>query len=147
MIIKKFFEELTFLGGILFYIIFSLYFLFNKEYIFLTQLVAGLVIIYAVTLLIRLFYFKPRPKKIKHNNFIEKIDASSFPSIHTARTTFLFIFLVFNFLNNLWILSLILILSFLVIYSRIYLKKHDWVDVVGGIMLGIVSFILAFLFR
>jgi undecaprenyl-diphosphatase len=144
MFIKKLMQEITFIGGIIFYLIICLLFLFIKEYSIFLFLILGLFLIYFITLLIRIFYFKPRPKKQEYQNFIQKIDASSFPSVHAARTTFLSLFLlIYSF--NIFITIIALILSVLVFYSRIYLKKHDIVDVFVGIILGIFSFILSFL--
>ncbi len=143
MIMKKIMEEITFLGGVLFYILFSVLFLFQKEYDFFLTLIMGLIIIYLVSLIIRIFYFKPRPKKREYKNFIEKIDASSFPSIHAARATFIFLFLLMNFLKSFYLIFLVLILTLLVFYSRIYLKKHYLIDVLGGILLGIFSLVIS----
>ncbi len=142
MFIKKFMQEITFIGGIVFYLIVCLLFLFIKEYSIFFFLFLGLFLIYFITFLIRIFYFKPRPKKQKYQNFIQKIDASSFPSVHSARTMFLFLFLLIYYFN-IFIAIISLILSVLVFYSRIYLKKHDIIDVFAGIILGIFSFILS----
>lgn len=139
MIIKKIFEEMTFLGGILFYILLSLLFLIiGKNNIFI-QFILALFIIYFLTFIIRIFYFKNRPKKIHYKNFIEKLDASSFPSIHVARATFIILLIIFTFLPNFYLIFLLLILYGLVIYSRIYLLKHDLIDIIGGILLGFIS--------
>jgi len=143
MIIKKIFEEITFLGGIMFYLLFSLFFLMINKTDYFIQLILGLLFIYLLTIVIRIFYFKPRPKKVHYNNLIEKIDASSFPSVHAARITFISLFILINFLPNLFFTSIILFLNLLVFYSRIYLLKHDLKDIIGGILLGIgISIIL-----
>lgn len=143
MLIKKFFEEITFLGGSLFYLLFSLIFLFNKQYEIFFLFVLGLFFIIFWFLIIRAFYFKPRPEKMNYDNFLEKIDASSFPSRHSARVTFLFIFLITHFIHNFILVLAGFILASLVLCSRIYLKKHYLEDVLGGIMLGIFSFLLS----
>ena len=142
---KKLFEEITFLGGVLFYSLFSLLFLFNKDYYLFFILVFNLIFIYAAAIIIRTFYFKSRPKKMKYHSFIRKIDASSFPSIHAARATVLFLFILFNFLNNLLLLCLSFVLTLSILYSRIYLKKHDPTDIVGGVLLGIFSFFVSYI--
>ena len=139
MIAKKIFEELTFLGGILFYLIFAIFFLFTKGYGVFFQILLSLFIIYFITFLIRLFYFKHRPKKTTYNSFVGKVDASSFPSIHAARITFLTIFIIILYTPSTLYLIFILLLYLLVLYSRIYLLKHDLIDVFGGILLGIFS--------
>jgi len=144
-LLKKFFEEVTFLGGALFYLLFICLFLFNKQYFFMIILITGLFFIYSIMFIIRLFYFKPRPKKMGYNNFLEKIDASAFPSVHSARVVFLFIFLFFYFRENSLLILSSFVLMILVFCSRLFLKKHDFIDIFGGIILGIISFIFSFL--
>ena len=90
----KVFEEFTFLGGILFYGLVCLWFLFRGEYTYFFNLFISAILIYVIAIIIRLFYFRNRPKKIKHSDFVEKIDASSFPSVHTARIVLLFVFFI-----------------------------------------------------
>ena len=129
---------MTFFGGIAFYLSVTILLLIFQKYTFALRLFLGLVIIYFITFVIRLFYFKERPQKMRYINLLEKIDASSFPSIHAARITYLFLFVLFflsSFLNP--ILDILMgVVSLLVIYSRIYLFKHDIVDVIAGIILG-----------
>ena len=144
MIIKRAFEELTSLGGVLFYIIVVItLFTLNKQHESV-QLIAGLLIIYVVTLLIRVVYFKKRPESMVHSSFLGRIDASSFPSVHSARAVLLAIFIAKLTGYNLIISISAALVALMVCYSRIYLKKHDAVDVIGGIILGIlISVILA----
>lgn len=144
-IIKKFFEEITFFGGIFFYIfIIGLLFVLSKnDYAY--KITIGLIIIYLATFIIRIFYFKPRPNKEEYCNFLEKIDASSFPSVHSARAILLFLFFLGQF-KNIFYYLLMSILFILIVYSRIYLKKHDLKDIVGGFILGILIFVLLFVF-
>ena len=102
---------------------------------------------YFVTVIIRLVYFKNRPDKFAYNNIIEKIDAASFPSLHAARTGFLTVFFVYYF-NNMIISVILAVLALGVLYSRVYLRKHDIRDVLAGAVLGVfvhfaVNFILA----
>ena len=138
MILKKIFDEITFLGGILFYLIVSFLFLyFQKQDIFL-KLILALISVYLITAIIRMFYFKNRPKKLNHSNFLEKLDASSFPSIHAARATLLFILFSLINLEKLFLIAIMFLLLLSVYYSRIYLKKHDIIDILGGIILGIL---------
>jgi len=88
---------------------------------------------YLISAFVRMFYFKNRPKKEEYVDFLGRIDASSFPSVHTARTVSTALLL-----NSLYseLLPLIVIVGVIVLYSRIYLKKHDWVDLLGGVILG-----------
>jgi len=144
---KKFFEEITFFGGIAFYLFVIILLLISQKYIFALRLFLGLMIIYLITFVIRLFYFKDRPKKMEYTSLLEKIDASSFPSIHAARITYLFLFILFSssfFLNP--IVNILMgVVSLLVVYSRIYLYKHDIVDVLAGVILGGFAMIAFFI--
>lgn len=105
------------------------------------KLLIGLTIIYPVTILFRTFLFKNRPKRIKYDSYIEKLDAASFPSLHATRTAFMAAILI-KFFNDLVISILLIFLALAIAYSRIYLKKHDFKDVVGGVVLGILVYIL-----
>ena len=141
--IKKIFDELfsqlTDMGGLFFYGVIAAYFLINQISVFL-QLFYSLIIIMLIGVTVRFFYFKERPKKRKHSNFLEKIDAASFPSLHSARITALFI-IIQELMNNLTT-AFFGVITLIVIYSRIHLKHHKLKDVLGGILLGIISTII-----
>ena len=141
-IIKKFFEEITYIGGLFFFIFLIALFFFAGMRNYSIKLFIVLIGIYIITGIIRIIYFKQRPKKEEYDNFIEKIDASSFPSMHSARITFLCLFTLI-FLNlEFFIKAIIIAFGILGVYSRVYLKKHDFVDVIGGILLGIFSLVV-----
>jgi len=131
-------RDLTALGGTPFYLLLTLTILFIDQRIFI-DLIFGFIVTLVIVVGIRTFYFKSRPNKQKYNNFIEKIDASSFPSWHSARIIFL-VFALTSFLHLRIIFGLIAVG---VMYSRIYLKKHDSVDILGGVILGLVTFWLS----
>jgi len=133
-----FWRDVTSLGSTGFYFIIILFFIANQKTILALQLLAGYVISYGIAILIRLAYFKNRPKKETYNNTIEKIDASSFPSVHTARTVFITNVLAAQFSQM--TTTFFIILTALVCYSRIAIKKHDWKDILGGIALGFITF-------
>jgi undecaprenyl-diphosphatase len=132
-------RDITALGSLFFYVLLIFLFLLLKNYDIFRRLLMGLVIIYPVTIIFRTFLFKNRPKKIKYDSYIEKLDATSFPSLHAARTAAMAAILV-NFFNNFIISILLLFIALAIAYSRIYLKKHDWKDVLGGIVLGILAY-------
>jgi len=140
-IFHSLFRDVTAFGGMVFYgLLLILSLLFQQSHLAL-QLFLGLLITFIIVILIRIVYFKNRPNKQSHSNFIERIDASSFPSWHTARITFIcLIFIYFIKQNYFTIFSIIFAL--LVSYSRIYLQKHDWKDVLGGIILGITTYLV-----
>ena len=130
------FRDITTFGGAIFYtiLVVSLFLFHQQKLAFI--LLAGFIITLFITVIIRLLYFRPRPVKQEFHNIIERIDASSFPSLHTSRAIFLagigisyspsFLFSLFCMLS-----------AALIIYSRIHLKKHDGIDVLGGIVVGL----------
>jgi len=94
MINKRFYQawlnELTSLGGMIFYLINILLLLAMGSYTYAFWLIIGLIIILGSFYLIRFFYLKERPiKKNKGKSLLTRLDASSFPSVHAARITFL----------------------------------------------------------
>jgi len=99
---------------------------------------AILVIIYIIVYTIRKVYFKNRPKKMSYNNNIEKIDASSFPSMHSARIFSLATFIFLNFALNLYLSLIIGVIAILTAIARLLKKKHDYIDVTVGAVIGIV---------
>ena len=135
------FRDLTTFGGAIFYaLIVLLAFAFNQDTL-AVNLMLGFVISLIILIPIRLLYFKNRPQKQTYSNFLERIDASSFPSWHTARIVFLAIAGII-YLKNTLLTIISIVLAILVCYSRIYLKKHDWIDLLGGIILGVLTFYL-----
>lgn len=142
---RRIFQEVTVFGGIIFYLLVILLFLILGKFNHALILFVALVIIYFVTWIIRSLYFKKRPKEMEYKSYLGKLDASSFPSVHAARITFLFLFTLIMFTSNILLVGLALIMCIGVIYSRIYLKKHFITDIIGGIILGIfalVSFLI-----
>ena len=137
----EFFRDLTALGGFTFYGLIMVLCLGLKEYSLFWLLFWGLVIEVAVVVAIRSFYFKKRPKPQDYHTFIQKLDASSFPSLHTARVVLLW-FVFSSFFNNYVVTSVLCIAGLLIAYSRIYLQKHDWWDLLGGAVLGVGSYLL-----
>ena len=136
--LHEFFRDLTALGGMSFYALMLLFTLLFRQYGIFFDLALGLLLMLVVLLLIRTFYFKDRPLPQDYHTFLQKIDASSFPSLHTARIFFLALYLSVVW-NKIYITIFLLIIASSVSYSRIYLQKHDWWDVLGGIVLaGIV---------
>ncbi len=135
-----FVRDISAFGGTPFYFLLLVLILFSGDYVLLFRLSLCYFIAVSFSFLIRIFYFKERPEKKKYHNFIEKLDAATFPSIHSARAGILSYAFYFR---NPSVLSALLSLVFLIIvvYSRIYLKKHFLKDTIAGAMLGFaVSF-------
>ncbi len=134
------FRDLTTFGGEIFYLlVLALTFVLHKMSLFWDLLLGNLLAI-AIVVLIRLFYFKPRPNKQTFSNLIEKIDASSFPSLHTARIWFLALSFMSFWGFSARVVILLSVLALVTTYSRIYLKKHDWFDVSFGVVLAVALY-------
>jgi len=142
MNLKKFYmnslmQDLTAFGTIYhFVILIAILISFDQQQL-AYKLVTGQIIMYLFAVPLKLFLFKSRPKKIMHKNIIEKIEASSFPSVHTLRIFFVSTVLI-NFFNNAILTIILSFLSLAVAYSRIYLKRHYFIDIIGGAFLGIL---------
>lgn len=132
-------RDVSAFGSLFACIFFALLFLFEKDYQMFTKIVFGFILIYVIVVVIRSFYFKERPKKLSHTNIFSKLDAASFPSIHAARSAFLGLVLM-DFFGNRIITIMLAILIIFIAYSRIYLQKHDFKDVSGGVFLGILVY-------
>jgi membrane-associated phospholipid phosphatase len=136
-IIDDSWKEVSFFGGLFFYVFMAAFvFALGQKLLFL-QLIVSFAITYALTLLIRFFYYKDRPFKEKYSNFIERLEASSFPSLHSMRVSAMFVILHF-YLNNVLFSLLFLSIALAVFASRYYLKKHYPIDILGGAIIGLV---------
>ncbi|MEK6809115.1 MAG: phosphatase PAP2 family protein [Nanoarchaeota archaeon] len=134
--LHTFFRDVTAMGGFAASLLLTLLFISSP---LLVPLIAGSILTAAIVIVIRLFYFKPRPKKKDYSGLLEKIDASSFPSLHSARIVFLALIFSVHF-ADIYLTILCTIVAALVSYSRIYLRKHYLIDVVGGIVVGAVAY-------
>jgi len=92
---------------------------------------------------VKYFFFKPRPKPMSYSNWYEKILASSFPSLHSARTFGLFLFSYFY--TNLYVAFWFLIFWGLISYSRVYLKKHFCIDIYWWMLFSGIIFAFIYL--
>mgnify|MGYP001570256759 FL=1 len=137
--LMEFFRDLTSLGGLAAYILITL--LYIKSLIFI-GLLFGFFFTAAIVIVIRLFYFKDRPKKEGYANLIERIAASAFPSLHAARIVFLAMLFSAHYNSN-YLTGAFTVTAIAASYSRIYLQKHDYADVIGGVILGGVTFMIA----
>ncbi|HIG98803.1 TPA: phosphatase PAP2 family protein [Candidatus Woesearchaeota archaeon] len=91
---------------------------------------------------IKLVYPKERPEKMPRRNLIERYEAGGFPSIHSARAAALAIGTGAAYpMMTVWVLSALA--AAVVGYSRVYLKKHDITDVLGGMAIAVVISALA----
>lgn len=136
--LKEGFTAVTALGTAYFYTIIILFLFLTNNQKTALHLVVGLLICYTFVFIVRVFHFKERPEKEQHFNFITKLSASSFPSLHTM-TVIYTVTVLSKLIQVKGIITLLFLLALLVSYSRIYLKKHYYVDVVIGLILGVIA--------
>ena len=137
----NFFKHLGALGSYEVYLLFSFFFILLEEYYIAFFLFFGFFLLYLIAVPIRLLFFKERPIPIEYKNIFGKIKASSFPSMHSSRFTFLILVLLYYFNFNFSFFLFFGFLWFIVLYSRIFNKKHTFVDLIGGIFLAFIIFI------
>lgn len=111
------------------------FFLWKSGWPLALRLVVIITLIEIAGAAIKLIYHKDRPIKMPRRNIWEMYEAGGFPSVHSARITAAMIGLSFAY-HGLYIWVPAALMVFAVAYSRIYLKKHDFTDVAGGILLG-----------
>jgi membrane-associated phospholipid phosphatase len=140
---KLIFRDFSFFGSLDFFIfyIILLYFL-TLNLTFFKKIIVTIILSYIFVTFIRLIFFKERPIPKKYNNLLEKIDASSFPSMHMVRISILTYF-SYIYLNNINILHLFLLLSILVGLNRYLSKWHYIIDIISGFIFGIcISYVI-----
>ena len=124
------------LGTGFFLLALALFAFFAGQQTLFLQLAAALVISFLVALPLKLALYKDRPQKKHHSNWVEKFDAATFPSVHSSRAALIFIILSL-FINKTAVSVFLLIISILIAYSRIHLKRHFWQDTLAGYLLGV----------
>ena len=131
------FQDLKALAGVpIFILLVTSFFVLGRREVAL-QLSLGFVASYAVTIATRAVYFRRRPDKEGYKGFISKIDASSFPSLHSMRAGVLASVLSLSFSNI--ILTIVFALASIgVAISRVVQKRHFASDVVAGLIIGVV---------
>ena len=95
-----------------------------------------LVLSYAVTWPLRLIWFRPRPVPQAHGSLLQRIDASSFPSLHAVRGT-AFWTLIAAVTWNPGVAAICALNVVLIAWTRTWLKRHHPSDVAVGMVLGV----------
>lgn len=101
------------------------------------RLTIGLFLAYALTSSIRFIFFKQRPDKQKFKGLAQKIDASSFPSLHAMRASCLSVLLIL-FFSNFWITVISIAAAVCVALVRVVQKRHFASDVIAGLIFGVL---------
>lgn len=135
---EKIFWHLSVFGTELFMVVLAIFAFLLNQYRLSLQLAAGFVLVFAVGIPLKLIFYKERPEKRTHRTMVQKIDAASFPSLHSNRASMLVIILSAFFRNN-YVGLFLFAISLIVAYSRIFLQRHYWSDVIFGYIFGIVE--------
>lgn len=123
--------------------------------VFMRVVVVTLCVCFTCGALIKFIYYKERPHPQPYKNRMGKIDASSFPSIHTAYATIfmaagMFLaFFIYQY-HTIWMilgafeLAMISLVFYIIIArSRIVLKKHFFIDTIFGTLLGFIAILFS----
>jgi membrane-associated phospholipid phosphatase len=134
---REFLEDVKAFGGLPIYLALIAVF-FVLGYVSMSvRLLIGLVLAYALTSSIRFIFFRQRPDKQKFKGLAQKIDASSFPSLHAMRAGCLAILLIV-FFSNFWITVISIIAAVCVALVRVVQKRHFASDVIVGLIFGAI---------
>jgi len=134
---------ITFFGSRVFFLI-TLLFLWVLDNPLLLPFSIAFIFGEVVCNSIKAIWFKERPNKQKYKTLLEKIDAGSWPSVHSYRAAVLCLGYILLF-KQAALQFFIVFFAIGIGYSRIYLKKHDIRDVSGGAIIGlVVGYVLFF---
>ena len=128
--------EITAFGGTALYVVlvFFLLLIGKTEHVFI--IITAYITSLPLAALIRVVYFKPRPEQREFTTLFGKLLASAFPSLHVMRA-FTYAVIFADWVGSTMALGVFLSIAALVAWSRISLKKHDWVDVGVGAVMGV----------
>ena len=136
-------KDLSAYGGFPFYGLVILVFLLSGDTRFALTLILSTVLITAIVSAMRLAYFKPRPgvPRKKYTAVYERIDNSSFPSIHAARS----VMISFALISKMPVFAPVATLLILAVcLSRLHFKRHDTKDLAAGLLIGYALSLLFF---
>ena len=136
-------RDISSLGGFVFSVSIGLilgYMSFiQRDVDILLYYVIGQVMLVTIVAVTRLIYFKDRPEKMQYKGVIERIEASSFPSLHAARGMFCAL-TVGSIIGGPWAYLWFGFFGLGIGISRILLRRHDWIDIFFGWLLAIGVF-------
>ncbi len=132
--LEIFFRLISLFGTPYFYALITAYLIkFNLK--LAINLFVILILTEVVCAVIKYAYPKERPIPMPKKTLFQRYLAGSFPSVHTARITALSVTIAQFYPNSM--LVLIVLLGIIGVgFSRIYLKKHYFIDVLAGFIIG-----------
>lgn len=135
--LKSWIDDLSALGSLPIGFVLALLMLLLERYILSLKIILCLVFTILASYLIRSVYSRERPEAVvDKSTLIKKLDSYSFPSTHAARTSAIcaLFYMQYPQLH----LFFVLILA-IVSVARIAQRKHYLSDVLGGIIIGIIT--------
>lgn len=128
-------EDMKSLGGFWLYLVITAVFAGIGEGLIALGLLVVLALAFIIIICIRSLFFRPRPKPYKYRTWYDRIDASSFPSMHATRAAILAIFLTY-LMDSVFLGVVFSLCAVGVAAARVVGKKHHVSDVVAGLILG-----------
>jgi membrane-associated phospholipid phosphatase len=129
-------DDVTWFGGISFFLFLLLLSFAFGDVSFGWRLAAGIALTGFLTVAVRSVYFKHRPKRIKYTSYFSKMQSSSFPSLHAMRSWMLAA-LVWAY-YSVWLAVAAIIIAVLVSISRHKLRRHFTTDIIAGAVFGML---------
>lgn len=134
-------RQLTEIGGLVLYsVLIGLVFALGEVTLFWIMLINFLLIM-ILSSIIKAVWYVPRPKVMQFNTLLEKINAGSFPSVHSARASSLALILS-TYFGGFWFTLGICTVAGMVGMSRIILQKHYFSDVLGGTLIAVLVWLV-----
>jgi membrane-associated phospholipid phosphatase len=140
---EQFLYDAAGFGGLPVYFFIAFFSLFLPDKKLFAGLAFGLALSYLVIGLVRQVFFRKRPDGQRYFDWISRIDAGSFPSMHATRAALLCTLVWHLFEGYVLIRVAVIAVVAVVGICRMLLKKHRASDVVAGIVLGFLIGLLA----
>ncbi|HLP80142.1 MAG TPA: phosphatase PAP2 family protein [Acidobacteriota bacterium] len=99
------------------------------------KLFVSITMALAIVIIIRFVYPKQRPIPQIANNFLQRIDAASFPSMHMTRISTVCTILAIAYPPTIAMSVILIACTWL---GRVLTKKHYSLDCAAGVILGIL---------
>jgi len=142
-LIKILLDDFAFAGSVPFFLLVTMWSYFVGNIVLFYRLLYGLIISFVVIIIVKGLHYKDRPRKEEFSTFMEKIVASSFPSVHSLIVTGISTLLILSYPYP-WVIAMTGILAILVYIQRYVSRKHFVIDIIGGffIALAIIIFVV-----